>query len=45
MDTAAKTNPSKLATAAPREPKPVDMGYVKLCEAYTLRLARTRDMN
>jgi hypothetical protein len=33
MDTAAKTNPSKPATAIPRAPKPVDMGYVKSCEA------------
>ena len=44
MDT-AKPNPSHPATAPPRAPKPVDMRYVKLCEAYTLRLARTRDMS
>ena len=43
MDTAAKTNPSKPATAVPRAAKPVDMGYVKLCAAYTVWLARMRD--
>ena len=45
MDTPAKPNPVKPATATARAPKPVDMGYVKSCEAYTLRLARRRDTN
>lgn len=43
VDTPVETKASKPNTSVPRTAAPVDMGYVKLCQAYTLRLAKTRD--
>jgi hypothetical protein len=42
VDTSAKTNPSTPAKAAHHTPTPANAAYVKLCEVYTLHLARTR---